>query len=64
MKLNSQSLVMVLRDMANLIEKNDSFEGQINYTCLDDDCEVGQFEVKAFYRTGNSMGQGGSSIIQ
>lgn len=64
MKINKEQLVLVLRDMANLIENSDSFEGRINYTCMEDDCGKDEFHVEAFYRTGNSMGQGGVSMIR
>lgn len=65
-KIDKEQLVLALRDMAARIEADDSFEGRIVYTCIGDhfdDLGPGEFEVDAFWRIGNSMGQGGCHII-
>lgn len=66
MKIKQEQLVLTLRDMANTVERNDSFEGSIQYTCFweQEALEADEFEVSAFYRVGNSMGQGGCVLIQ
>ena len=48
-----------LRSMADSIEASDSFEGSLQYTATDRDT----FEVDAFWRVGNSEGQGGAVVI-
>ncbi len=62
--LTTKQLAATLREMAGLIELRDSFQGHITYDTVVPGLESDQFEVVAFYRTGNSMGQGGSVIIQ
>jgi hypothetical protein len=69
----------ILRDMATFVEAGDSFEGSIEYTIpsydpppLDPDARDGweqtrdeqpEVMVRAAYRIGNSMGQGGMRIF-
>jgi hypothetical protein len=57
-------LIAALRSMADSIDEGDSFEGSIQYTITGRDV-TGQdtFDVLAFWRVGNSMGQGGSIMI-
>jgi hypothetical protein len=64
MKKSREDLVKTLRDMANVVEANDSFEGSIEYTCMRDGLGPNEFEVGACYRIGNSMGQGGVCLIK
>lgn len=66
MKLTKNELIDRLKHMITLIEADDSFEGGIDYTCMLEEvpCERGEFEVKAFYRMGNSEGQGGCCLIE
>lgn len=45
------------------IERGDSFEGQIKYTCLEPHLGPDEFEVTGAFRTGNSEGQGGMTIL-
>jgi hypothetical protein len=59
-ELTKDELVGVLRDAANVVAESDSFEGRIAYTF---GSQPDTFEVDAFYRVGNSMGQGGARII-
>jgi hypothetical protein len=67
-KLSKNDLILVLKDIINELELDDSFEGFLNYTYLDD--ELSQEEIKnnifmvdAFYRVGNREGQGGCRIV-
>jgi hypothetical protein len=50
-------------EIANSIEANDSFEGVIEWSCLEEGLVPGEFELHGFYRIGNSEGQGGSRLI-
>jgi hypothetical protein len=63
-KISKAELAAALRDMAARIDADDSFEGRISYSCMEEDCGRGEFEVEAAWRTGNSEGQGGSIIIE
>lgn len=68
-------VVGVLREMADLIEKGDSFEGSLEYLLPDvpdwamrgepepEDWKAPEVLLKAAYRIGNRMGQGGYRII-
>jgi hypothetical protein len=61
--MNSEMLAAVLREMAALVEAGDSFEGSIEYLMPapgDPECYA---MVKASYRIGNTLGQGGVRII-
>jgi len=60
MKLHKDELARLLRDMANCIDADDSFEGTITYTASDLDF----FEVSAFYRYGNRDGQGLCILVE
>jgi hypothetical protein len=62
MKQTTAQLVKALRSMADSIEQHDSFEGWIEYTFSEDD-DPDAFDVKAFWRVGNSEGQGGCIMI-
>lgn len=63
MIIKKEELAAALRAMADGILAGDSHEGRIEYTCLDPGCGPGEFAVDAFWRTGNSEGQGGCHII-
>lgn len=63
MKMQKEQLIAMLEDMLSAIKMDDSFEGSVNYTIMDEDLGPGEFEVGAFYRVGNSMGQGGAVVI-
>lgn len=50
--------------MADRIEAGDSFEGNIEYTCISgNDLGPDEFEVMGVYRYGNSEGQGSVRLI-
>lgn len=63
--INREALIELLRMTADELEKDASFEGRIQYSCLHDECEghQGWFVVRAAIRTGNDMGQGGMSLV-
>lgn len=57
-------LLILLDQVRELIERDDSFEGMVNWLMPEPDDPTGtDFRVEARYRHGNSMGQGGFSII-
>jgi len=70
-------LIAALDQIRQAVEADDSFEGFIEYTIsqvrpgpttnhrtsMIDDCRSPGFAVKAFWRVGNSQGQGGSISI-
>jgi hypothetical protein len=64
MKMERGKLAGLFRSIAREIETGDSFEGNISYTCMQDGLKPMEFEVKAFIRTGNSLGQGGCILIE
>lgn len=64
MKVDRTFLVKTLRDMAEHVERGDSFGGGIEYSCVDDDLGEGEFEMKCVYRVGNSNGQGEMRILK
>lgn len=59
--MSGPELQVVLQDITGLIDRDDSAEGSISYAWSD---TPGVYEVHAVYRTGNSLGQGGSVIIE
>lgn len=68
--MTKEQLIGVLDDMKALVAGDDSFEGSMSYEFpwstengdpVDD--PRGGFRVRASYRTGNSMGQGGMRMI-
>lgn len=61
--MGKDELTRVLADMLTSVQRDDSFEGSIEYltpTPEDPPCD---FMVRASYRIGNSMGQGGVRMI-
>lgn len=63
MKMSKRELVELLEDMTQLIRDDDSFEGNISYTCMKDGLCGDQFFVTGAFRHGNTQGQGGMAII-
>ena len=63
--LTQRDLVAVLREMALLVERGDSFEGSIEYLMptIEQVPEGTYALVRASYRIGNLMGQGGLRTI-
>lgn len=64
MKLDKTKLLAVIDRMRKAVEEDDSFEGSLSYSAMHEGLERGEFEVGAFFRIGNSEGQGGSIIVQ
>lgn len=62
-KLSKDELVDLLKMMVTEIEQDDSFEGSIEYSCLDEQCDRGEFMVRASIRVGNRNGQGGVTLV-
>ena len=62
-KLTTIQLATLLNDIKAGIEAGDSFEGNLEYTCMAKGLQRGEWEVRASYRVGNSQGQGGMIII-
>lgn len=58
--VHKEVLLAALRDMYDSLLNDDSFEGSLEYTAA---AERHQFEVMAFYRIGNSEGQGRCRMI-
>ncbi len=63
MVLTKEELVTKLLNIANTILHSDSFEGNIQYSCMDDTLKKGEFNVKGAFRTGNRTGQGSMQIF-
>jgi len=65
-KLSTAQLASMLRELADLVDAHDSFEGSLSYTALGDtydDLGPDEWEVVAAYRIGNLGGQGGMRLI-
>lgn len=62
--LNEAELVAVLRQMADLVEAGDSFDGSIEYTASTEAGPGPAYEVRASYRYGNrGHGQGFMRLV-
>lgn len=59
-KQTKAELAVFLKETTQAVEEDDSFEGRIQYQAIGRD----EFEVGAFVRVGNSMGQGGCMLIE
>lgn len=64
MKTKTADLAATLRDIAARVEAGDSFEGNISYTCMDEECGPDEFLIEGAYRVGNSEGQGGMRLLR
>ena len=60
--MSKDELLAVLDDIRAVVAADDSFEGSIEYLIPEQELEA-DFAVRASYRTGNSMGQGGVRLI-
>ncbi len=63
MIMSKDDLIAAVKDILARIEANDSFEGNISYTCMKEGLPPRHFDVAGAWRHGNSMGQGGVSMI-
>lgn len=62
-KITKEDLLAILRGLVEGIELDDSYEGRISYSCIDEECGPDEFMVEAVYRVDNRYGQGGMNII-
>lgn len=60
-KVNKEELIAVLDNIKHHLETSDSFEGNLEYTALSAEVELGrdEFMARGVWRVGNSNGQGG-----
>jgi hypothetical protein len=60
-----RELLAILDDIKSSVERDDSFEGSIEYELREPLVLVGHgsFAVRASYRVGNSQGQGGLVMV-
>lgn len=59
-----EDLLYAIDEIRAAIEANDSWEGHFSYNFPEDDAPINtDFAVRAVYRIGNSMGQGGMRVI-
>jgi hypothetical protein len=58
-RVTKEHLVETLREIAALIEQDDSMEGSLAYEAV----EFGLYKVSGCYRFGNREGQGGMCLI-
>jgi hypothetical protein len=61
-QMSREELLAVLDDIRKGVESGDTLEGSFEFL-LDYDSDAPAWQVRAFYRTGNTMGQGGSRLI-
>lgn len=63
--MNRDQLADVFRYLADAVMEGDSFEGNVEYLMPEPDQPVPwpDFMVRATFRTGNTMGQGGVTMI-
>jgi hypothetical protein len=57
-----EELADILGDMADRVRAGDSLEGSIEYLLADPEADH-PHQVRAAYRTGNRMGQGGMILL-
>lgn len=59
-----EELLGILDDMRARVESGDSFEGSVEYLMPEPgDPPEAQFRVRAAWRVGNTMGQGGMRMV-
>lgn len=62
-KMAKETLLRFLQGAIDAIGEDDSYEGSIEYSCLDESCGKHEFMVLASVRVGNAMGQGRCILI-
>jgi hypothetical protein len=60
---SKEDLLAIIDNIRDLIEINDSFEGQLIYSMPGEEKAEHPFDVYACFRIGNSRGQGGIRMI-
>lgn len=63
MKVETLKLQAFLQDIRRRVSIGDSFEGMIQYSCLEKGLEPGEWEVSGLWRIGNLDGQGGTRVL-
>ncbi|MGU3658440.1 hypothetical protein [Methylobacterium fujisawaense] len=63
MKMTKEQALATLDDMRAAICADDSFEGSLSYSFMEEGLGPNEVELSAFYRIGNSTGQGGARVI-
>lgn len=60
-KVSKAELLAVIDNIRRVVDADDSFEGNLEYTALspEEPLERGEFMARGLWRVGNSMGQGG-----
>jgi hypothetical protein len=58
------AMLQLLDDIRRRVADGDSFEGFLEYLMPEEPTETRVFDVRAGYRVGNSMGQGGFRIVE
>ena len=62
--VTKEELIATLEDMLEHVRHDDSLEGFVEYSLPDIDALDGtDFQLRASYRTNNTMGQGGVRMI-
>lgn len=61
--LSKKDLLIIIEEIKQLIEANDSFEGQLIWSIPEKENAEHPFDVYACYRIGNLMGQSGTRVI-
>lgn len=62
--MTTKDFLDVLDDIRERVANGDSFEGYVEYVIPDTPREGVTFDVRAGYRVGNSMGQGGFRLVE
>lgn len=60
-RMSKERLLAVIDRIREEVERDASMEGALTYGWSE---EPGEYDVRAFVRTGNDMGQGGAMIVQ
>ena len=62
--MTTDDLVNLLQYITTEVETHDSFEGCLEYSCVDRSLKPGEWLVKAAIRHGNQLGQGSMLIVE
>lgn len=63
MKVSKAVLLAALDDIRERVASGDSFEGSLNYSCMEEGLLPDEFEFVGSYRINNKYGQGGMRIF-
>lgn len=62
-KVTKDELIGYLAAMQESLAQDDSFEGSVMYSALEEDCAPGEFKMRLIFRVGNSDGQGSMMML-